>query len=57
MLEQADQNLHRQEVEIRKLEERIAVYKREDGGLRFTIACLVVFAVFQAGLLIWITTH
>ncbi|WP_044870190.1 hypothetical protein [Pseudomonas sp. LFM046] len=57
MLEQADQNLHRQEVDIRKLEERIAVYKREDGGLRFTIACLVVFAVFQAGLLIWITTH
>ncbi|BAN49470.1 hypothetical protein [Metapseudomonas resinovorans] len=57
MLEQADQNLQRQEVEIRKLEERIAVYKREDGGLRFTITCLVAFAVFQAGLLIWITTH
>ncbi|NWL80295.1 hypothetical protein DM872_25915 [Pseudomonas taiwanensis] len=57
MLEQADQNLHRQEVEIRKLEERIAVYKREDSGLRFTIACLVAFAVFQAGLLIWITTR
>ncbi|AOE86244.1 hypothetical protein [Pseudomonas sp. TCU-HL1] len=57
MLEQADQNLHSQEVEIRKLEERIATYKREDSGLRFTIACLVAFAVFQAGLLIWITTH
>jgi hypothetical protein len=57
MLEQADQNLQRQSVEIRKLEERIAIYKREDGGLRFTIACLVAFAVFQAGLLIWITTR
>ncbi|MFC5697567.1 hypothetical protein ACFPU0_18630 [Pseudomonas sp. GCM10022186] len=57
MLEQADQNLQRQEVEIRKLGERIAVYKREDSGLRFTIACLVAFAVFQAGLLIWITTR
>jgi hypothetical protein len=57
MLEQADQNLLRQEVAIRKLEERIAVYKREDGGLRFTIACLVAFAVFQAGLLIWIITR
>ncbi|MCO6057463.1 hypothetical protein NG726_12370 [Pseudomonas sp. MOB-449] len=57
MLEQADQNLQRQEVEIRKLEERIATYKREDSGLRFTIACLVAFAVFQAGLLIWIATH
>lgn len=57
MLEQADHNLQRQDVEIRKLEERIAIYKREDGGLRFTIACLVAFAVFQAGLLIWITTR
>ena len=57
MLEQADQNLQRQDVEIRKLEERIAIYKREDGGLRFTIACVVAFAVFQAGLLIWITTR
>ncbi|MNP14214.1 hypothetical protein D3C76_1065270 [compost metagenome] len=57
MLEQADQNLQRQDVAIRKLEERIAVYKREDGGLRFTIACLVAFAVFQAGLLIWIITR
>ncbi|WP_137821966.1 hypothetical protein [Pseudomonas sp. D(2018)] len=57
MLEQADQNLRRQEVEIRKLEERIALYKREDSGLRFTIACLVAFAVFQAGLLIWVITR
>lgn len=57
MLEQADQNLHRQEVEIRKLEERVAIYKRDDSGLRFTIACLVAFALFQAGLLIWITTR
>ena len=57
MLEQADQNLQRQDVAIRKLEERIAVYKHEDGGLRFTIACLVVFALFQAGLLIWIITR
>lgn len=57
MLEQADQNLQRQDVAIRNLEERIAVYKHEDGGLRFTIACLVVFALFQAGLLIWIITR
>ncbi|MGV2837332.1 hypothetical protein ACNPOQ_26715, partial [Pseudomonas shirazensis] len=28
-----------------------------DGGLRFTITCLVAFAVFQAGLLIWIATR
>jgi hypothetical protein len=57
MLEQADHNLHEQDNKIRKLEERIATYKREDGGLRFTIACLVVFSVFQAALLIWIATN
>ncbi|CAD5110106.1 hypothetical protein [Zestomonas carbonaria] len=57
MLEQADRNLQEQENKIRKLEERIAVFKREDGTLRFTITCLVAFAVFQAGLLIWIATR
>ncbi|MGV8710757.1 hypothetical protein ACV35Q_31675, partial [Pseudomonas aeruginosa] len=30
---------------------------RDDTSLRFTIACLTAFAVFQAGLLIWIATH
>ncbi|MEK1839763.1 MAG: hypothetical protein AAAB23_31035, partial [Pseudomonas sp.] len=35
----------------------VSKYKREDTGLRFTIICLVAFAVFQAGLLIWIATH
>ncbi|BCA29268.1 hypothetical protein [Metapseudomonas otitidis] len=57
MLQQADHNLHQQEIQIRKLEDRVAELKRDDSGLRFTITCLVVFAVFQAGLLIWIATH
>jgi hypothetical protein len=57
MLEKAEQNLTEQEVTIRKHEDRVNKYKREDSGLRFTIACLVTFAVFQAGLLIWIATH
>jgi hypothetical protein len=57
MLEKADQNMAEQEVMIRKHEDRVSKYKREDSGLRFTIACLVTFAVFQAGLLIWIATH
>ncbi len=38
-------------------DERVAKYRREDSGLRFTITCLVAFAVFQAGLLIWIATR
>jgi len=57
MLQQADQSLRELEVKVRKLEERIEVFKREDGGLRFTITCLVAFCVFQAGLLIWIATR
>lgn len=57
MLQQAEQNLEELEVKLRKQEEKVTKYKREDTGLRFTITCLVAFAVFQAGLLIWIATH
>ncbi|AZC27918.1 MULTISPECIES: hypothetical protein [Pseudomonas] len=57
MLQQAEQNLEELEGKLRKQEEKVTKYKREDTGLRFTITCLVAFAVFQAGLLIWIATH
>jgi hypothetical protein len=57
MLQLADQNLQEQEARLRQQEELVSKFKREDGGLRFTISCLVAFAVFQAGLLIWIATH
>ena len=57
MLQQADQNLHEQQVKIGKLEHRVEALKREDSGLRFTIACLVALTLFQAGLLIWIATR
>jgi len=57
MLEQAESKLLEQEIKLRKQEESVAQFKREDTGLRFTIACLVAFAVFQAALLIWIATH
>ncbi|MDR0276642.1 MAG: hypothetical protein LBJ37_02020 [Paucimonas sp.] len=57
MLQQAETKLHEKEAQLRERDERVAKYKREDGGLRFTITCLVAFAVFQAGLLIWIATH
>ncbi|TFZ32637.1 hypothetical protein EWW49_37015, partial [Pseudomonas syringae] len=57
MLEKAEKNLIEQQVTIRQHEDRVCKYKREDSGLRFTIACLVTFAVFQAGLLIWNATH
>lgn len=57
MLQQAEQNLQEKEVQLRERDERVAKYQREDGGLRFTITCLVAFALFQAGLLIWMATR
>lgn len=57
MLQQAEQRIQEQEVSIKKAEDKVSKYRRDDSGLRFTIACLVTFAVFQAGLLIWIATH
>ncbi|MCQ4324594.1 hypothetical protein CXK94_06675 [Stutzerimonas stutzeri] len=57
MLEQADRNLQVQENEIRELQERVSRFRREDGALRFTIACLIALALFQAGLLIWMATR
>ncbi|WP_338473781.1 hypothetical protein V3H56_19725 [Pseudomonas sp. MS646] len=57
MLQQAEQNLAEQEVRLKQQEEKVNKFKREDTGLRFTITCLVAFAMFQAGLLIWIATR
>jgi hypothetical protein len=57
MLQQAEQNLAEQEVKLKQQEEKVSKFKREDTGLRFTITCLVAFAMFQAGLLIWIATR
>ncbi|MBF6624866.1 MAG: hypothetical protein ITG05_15290 [Pseudomonas stutzeri] len=57
MLEQADRNLLEQEIKIRDIQERLNRFRREDGTLRFTIACLIAFSLFQAGLLIWIATR
>ena len=57
MLEQADRNLLEQETRISEMQERMNKLRRDDGSLRFNIACLVSFALFQAGLLIWIATR
>lgn len=57
MLEQADRKLLEQEVQMREIQDRLSRLRREDGTLRFTIACLIAFLLFQAGLLIWIATR
>lgn len=57
MLQQAEHNLLEQEVKnCAKKKNASASTNAKDTGLRFTITCLVAFAVFQAGLLIWIAT-
>lgn len=57
MLEQADRNLLELETKNSDIQERLSRFRREDGTLRFTIACLIAFALFQAGLLMWIATR
>lgn len=57
MLQLADHNLQEKEVQLRKQEETVSAFRRDDHSLRFTIACLIAFSVFQAGLLIWMATH
>jgi len=53
MLQEADRNLRDLEIQLRKRDETIASLRRDDGTLRFSIACLVAFCTFQAGLLLW----
>ena len=57
MLQQADRGIRELEGQLRKRDETVAGLKREDSTLRFSIACLVIFCTFQAGLLIWIATR
>jgi hypothetical protein len=57
MLQLAEQQLQEMELKLHTQQERIGKFSRDEGGLRFTIACLIAFAVFQAALLIWIATH
>ena len=57
MLQQAEQKIQEQEVTIKRAEDRVSKFRRDDAGLRLTIACLVTCAGCQAGLLIWIATQ
>lgn len=57
LLHSSDMNLKAQTSQINQLLERIDLLKREDNTLRFTILTLIFFAIFQAGLLIWMATR
>lgn len=57
LLHSSDLNLKAQASQLSKLSERVELLKRDDNTLRFTIFTLVFFAIFQAGLLIWMATR
>lgn len=57
ILQKADKTLKEQERELKNLNEKLAYLKKDDNSLRFTITMLVVFAFFQAALLIWMATQ
>lgn len=53
LLEQCDRVIDERDASLRQLEDRLALYRRDDVSLRFAIGCLAVFCLFQAALLIW----
>ena len=53
LLEQCDRVIDERDASLRQLEDRIALYRRDDISLRFAIRCLAVFCLFQDALLIW----
>lgn len=57
MLHKADQSLSEQSTQIKLYHDQVQQLKSEDNTLRFTISILIVFAIFQAALLIWIATR
>ncbi len=57
LLHSSDMNLKAQTSQINQLLGRIELLKRDDNTLRFTILTLIFFAIFQAGLLIWMATR
>lgn len=55
LLEGAHQQALEQDAQVRRLEQRLQRAQQEDGVLRFSLTCLVTFALFQTGLLIWMS--
>lgn len=57
MLQQAEARLQEMEIKLHRTEETLARHRRDEGGLKFTIACLIIFSIFQAVLLIWMAAR
>ena len=57
LLQQADYKQDELDMQLRKQHEHLAQLKYEKNGLHFTVACLWIFSLCMAGLLIWIALH
>lgn len=57
ILQSADKSIRQHEAELKKVKQQLELLRRDDNTLRFTISMLVIFAVFQAALLIWMATR
>ncbi|PKM05158.1 MAG: hypothetical protein CVV16_01655 [Gammaproteobacteria bacterium HGW-Gammaproteobacteria-6] len=53
-LREQEMQVHRQNIQIINLQRSIDNFKSNDLGQRFAIGCLIVFAIFQALMLLWI---
>jgi len=45
---------HKQSIQLTQLQRAIDQYQNNDTGQRFAIGCLIVFAIFQALMLLWV---
>lgn len=57
LLYSSDLNLKSQTSQISALNQKLELLQRDDNTMRFTIFTLIFFAIFQAGLLIWMATR
>ena len=57
LLYSSDLNLKSQTSQISALNQTLELLQRDDNTMRFTIFTLIFFAIFQAGLLIWMATR
>lgn len=57
LLHSSDLNLKSQTGQINALNQKLELLQRDDNTMRFTIFTLIFFAIFQAGLLIWMATR
>lgn len=54
LLREQESLSHKQNLQLTQLQRTIDQYRSNDTGQRFAIGCLIVFAIFQALMLLWV---